>query len=105
MTLCVVMETRSEDEQRMFEEVSRLLGLDGFVVVGVDERGGELDLEVELVAAAGICPYCERPSVEVKERPLVCVRDLPIAGRRTTLCWRSVASAAGAADGRSASPP
>jgi hypothetical protein len=40
----------------MFEEVSRLLGLDGFVVVGVDARGDELDLGVELVAAVGICP-------------------------------------------------
>jgi transposase len=72
----------------MFEEVSRLLGLDGFVVVGVDARGDELDLGVELVAAVGICPYCDRGSVEVKERPRVRFRDLPIAGRRTTLCWR-----------------
>jgi transposase len=72
----------------MLEEVTRLLGLDGFAVREVRERGEELDLEVELVAAAAVCPYCERASVEVKERPRVRVRDLPIAGRRTTLCWR-----------------
>jgi len=40
----------------MLEELSRLLGLDGFVVKAVRERGDELDLEVELVAAAAVCP-------------------------------------------------
>src|SRR5438045_3313955 len=38
----------------MLEELSRLLGLDGFVVKAVRERGAELDLEVELVAAARV---------------------------------------------------
>jgi transposase len=65
-----------------------VLGLDGFAVTAVRERGDELDLEVELVVAAAVCPHCGRASLEVKERPLVRVRDLPIAGRRTTLCWR-----------------
>ena len=72
----------------MLEELSRLLGLDGFVVKAVRERGDELDLEVELVAAAAVCPACGRANVEVKERPIVRVRDLPIAGRRTFLVWR-----------------
>jgi transposase len=72
----------------MLEELSRLIGLDGFVVKAVRERGDELDLEVELVAAGGCCPGCGRGSCEVKERPLVRVRDLPIAGRRTFLVWR-----------------
>jgi transposase len=88
MTLCVVKGSRSEEGQRMLEELSRLLGLDGFVVQAVRERGDELDLEVELVAAAAVCPACGRVSMEVKERPIVRVRDLPIAGRRTMLCWR-----------------
>ncbi len=72
----------------MLEELSRLLGLDGFAVTAVRERGDELDLEVELVVTAAVCLHCGRASVEIKERPRVRVRDLPIAGRRTTLCWR-----------------
>ena len=47
----------------MLEELSRLLGLDGFVVKAVRERGD--DLEVELVAAAAVCPACGRANVEV----------------------------------------
>ncbi len=72
----------------MFEQLSGLLGLEGFTVTSVAERGDELDLEVELVTAGGCCPRCGRGSCEVKERPLVRVRDLPIAGRRTFLLWR-----------------
>ena len=72
----------------MYEQLSGLLGLEGFTVTAVVERGDELDLEVELVAAGGCCPRCGRASCEVKDRPLVRVRDLPIAGRRTFLVWR-----------------
>jgi transposase len=72
----------------MLEELSRVLGLDGFAVRAVSERGDELDLEVELVVAGALCPRCGRASSEIKQRPLVRVRDLPLAGRRTTLCWR-----------------
>ncbi len=72
----------------MFEDLSRLLGLEGLTVTAVVERGGELDLEVELATPAGCCPCCGRARCEVKERPLVRVRDLPIAGRRTFLVWR-----------------
>jgi transposase len=57
-------------------------------VRGVIERGDRLDLEVELVARAGCCPDCGRASLEVKERPRVRVRDLPLAGRVTQLVWR-----------------
>ena len=72
----------------MQDHVSRLVGLEGFEVKGVIEEGDQLDLEVELVARAGSCPRCGRGSVDVKERPVVRVRDLPIAGRRTHLRWR-----------------
>src|SRR6266496_3917190 len=72
----------------MFEDLSRLLGLEGLTVTAVVERGGELDLEVELATPEGCCPCCGRARCEVKERPLVRVRDLPIAGRRTFLVWR-----------------
>src|SRR2546430_1799227 len=73
----------------MYEDLSRLLGLERLTVTAVVERGGELDLEVELATpAGGCCPGCGRARCEVKERPLVRVRDLPIAGRRTFLVWR-----------------
>ncbi len=45
----------------------------------------QLDLEVELVARAGCFPHRGRG---VKERPVVRVRDLPIAGRAIHLRWR-----------------
>jgi transposase len=72
----------------MQDHVSRLVGLGGFEVKRVIERGDRLDLEVELVARAGCCPDCGRSSVEVKDRPVVRVRDLPLAGRVTHLVWR-----------------
>jgi hypothetical protein len=39
----------------MYEQLSGLLGLEGFTVTSVEERGDELDLEVELVAAGECC--------------------------------------------------
>jgi transposase len=72
----------------MQDHVSRLVGLDDFEVKDVIEAGDQLDLEVELVARAALCPHCGRAALEVKERPVVRVRDLPIAGRTTQLRWR-----------------
>jgi transposase len=72
----------------MHDHVSRLVGLEGFEVKGVIEEGDRLDLEVALVARAGCCPDCGRSSLDVKERPVVRVRDLPIAGRVTYPVWR-----------------
>ena len=72
----------------MHEQLSRLVGLDGFRVRCVIEEGDQLDLEVELIARAGACPRCGRRAPEVKERPRVRVRDLPVCGRRTHLVWR-----------------
>jgi transposase len=98
----------------MYEQLSGLLGLEGFRVTSVEERGDAggpagaggaarrggfwvravaaggalLALVFALVAAGGCCRGCGRGSCEVKERPLVRVRDLPIAGRRTFLVWR-----------------
>ena len=48
----------------MYEQLSGLLGLEGFRVTSVEERGDELDLEVELVAAGGCCRACGRGSCE-----------------------------------------
>jgi transposase len=72
----------------MQDHVSRLVGLEGFGVMRVIGVGDRLDLEVELVARAGCCTRCGRSSVDVKDRPVVRVRDLPIAGRVTHLVWR-----------------
>ncbi|HET9163352.1 MAG TPA: ISL3 family transposase [Solirubrobacterales bacterium] len=72
----------------MQDHVSRLVGLDGFRVRGVVEEGHQLDLEVELVARAQSCPHCHGAELEVHERPLVAVRDLPFGGRVATLRWR-----------------
>jgi transposase len=72
----------------MQDHGSRLVGLDGMAVRSVCEVGDHLDLEVELVARAGCCPGCGRASLQVKDRPVVRVRDLPLAGRPTYLLWR-----------------
>jgi transposase len=72
----------------MQDDLTRLVGLEGFEVKRVVEEGDRLDLEVELVARAGCCPRCGRASLDVKDRPRVRVRDLPIAGRVTYLVWR-----------------
>jgi transposase len=72
----------------MRDDVSRLVGLEGFAVTGVVEGRGRVELEVELAVRAGCCRWCGRSSLAVKERPVVRVRDLPIGGRSTVLCWR-----------------
>jgi transposase len=72
----------------MQDHVSRLIGVEGFEVKRVIEVGDRLDLEVESVARGGCCPDCGRASLDVKDRPRVRVRDLPLAGRVTHLVWR-----------------
>ena len=72
----------------MPDDVSRLVGIDGLVVTGLVERTEQLELEVELMLEAGCCRWCGRGSLKVKDRPVVRVRDLPVAGRVTWLLWR-----------------
>lgn len=72
----------------MQDDVSRLVGIEGLVVTGVVEIGRQLEIEVELVAGVACCRWCGRASLAVKERPVVRVRDLPVAGRVTFLRWR-----------------
>jgi transposase len=72
----------------MQDHATRLVGLDGLVVTEVQRTGEQLDLQVELLARAAGCPHCGGGEVRVKERPLVRVRDLPIAGQLTRLVWR-----------------
>lgn len=72
----------------MRSDVSRLVGIDGLVVVGVLDHGWWVELEVELAARAGCCRWCGRGVLRVKDRDVVRVRDLPLAGRLTFLLWR-----------------
>jgi transposase len=83
-----VVEIAELEEQRMQDHGSRLLGIDGMVVLGVVDVGHALELEVETIARAACCRWCGRASLTVKERPVVRVRELPLAGRATVLCWR-----------------
>ncbi len=73
----------------MHDDGSRLLGLAGLRVTGVVEGDGDaLDLEVESIARADCCPHCGGEDLVIKERPVVGVRDLPLAGRVARLRWR-----------------
>jgi transposase len=72
----------------MQDQVSRLVGLGDFRVIGVIEEDEQLDLEVELLVRAQSCPHCSGGELEIHERPVVAVRDLPLCGRRATLRWR-----------------
>ena len=69
----------------MQDHATCLLGLEGFVVTGV-QRAGELDLRSSCSRAV-FCPPCGG-DVRVKERLRVRVRDLPVAGQLTRLMWR-----------------
>jgi hypothetical protein len=57
-----------------------LLGLDGFVLLAVDEHDGELELAVETTADMVGCPDCAAVAT-AHGRRVVRVRDLPNAGR------------------------
>ena len=90
--------------QRMQDNATRLVGLDGLVVTGVQRTGGRLDLEVELCERAASCRHCGGVEVCVKERPRAFVRDLPIAGTVTRLVWRKRATGAATVGARSPRP-
>jgi transposase len=73
----------------MHDEPSRMLGLAGLRITRVIVRDDDaLDLEVERVARGDRCPHCGGCELEIKERPVVGVRDLPLAGRAMRLLWR-----------------
>jgi transposase len=73
----------------MQDEASRLLGLTGLRVTRVVVSGSDaLDLEVESIERRGDCPHCGCTELVIKERPVVGVRDLPMAGRVARLLWR-----------------
>jgi hypothetical protein len=71
----------------MQDHVSRLVRLEGFEVKRVIEEGDQLDLEAELVADAGSCPRCGRPSVDVKGEAVRAGARSAARGAVTYLVW------------------
>jgi transposase len=63
-----------------------LFGLDGFIVLGAADAGGELELLVETVADLVGCAGCGAVA-RAKDRRPTWVRDLPIGGRPVVICW------------------
>ena len=63
-----------------------LLGLDGFVVLAVDETPSEVIVTVETTADFVGCPNCGVRAV-AKDRIRVEIRDLPCFGRPARLVW------------------
>jgi transposase len=63
-----------------------LVGMTGFVVVSTGVVDGELHLQVETTATVVGCPDCGVRAVGHGRRR-VRVRDLPISGRPSVLCW------------------
>jgi transposase len=63
-----------------------LLGLDGFVLLGVSSAYGELEQVIEMTASQAWCRGCGVAAKPHGRRPTR-VRDLPSAGRPVTLVW------------------
>ncbi|HWF20811.1 MAG TPA: ISL3 family transposase [Acidimicrobiales bacterium] len=63
-----------------------LVGMPGFVVGASRVVDGELHLDVETTASMTACPECGVRAVGHGRRR-VKIRDLPISGRPTVLCW------------------
>ena len=73
----------------MQEEVSAataMLGLDGFVVLAVSQRDGELKQAIETASREDFCRGCGVQARLHDRRPTY-VRDLPSTGRPVTLAW------------------
>lgn len=72
----------------MHEVTQALFGLEGFVVLDAHETDeGELEVLAETVQPSRGCPVCGVVG-EVKERPVVTLRDATSAARRVRVRWR-----------------
>ena len=69
------------------EIVRALVGLKDVRVLAYVRRGPDVELEIEQVTGAVLCPTCARRA-QVKERPVVHYVDLPVYGRPMSLAWR-----------------
>jgi transposase len=63
-----------------------MLGLDGFTLMAVSQRDGELEQAVETIATEAFCAGCG-VQAQLHDRRPTWVRDLPSAGRPVTLVW------------------
>jgi transposase len=63
-----------------------MLGLDGFVLLAVSARDGELERAVETTAVEDFCRGCG-VQARLHDRRPTWVRDLPAGGRPVTLVW------------------
>lgn len=73
----------------MNDPTSLLFGLDSFTVVDVTRvDDGIVRVVAETVGAEAACPGCGVLSRQVKDRPLVRIKDLPACGQRVQLWWR-----------------
>ncbi|SCL36562.1 Transposase [Micromonospora rhizosphaerae] len=74
----------------MVNDTTRLLGLDGLAVTGVEQAGDGTPV-VHLATVdeqARCCPRCGQRAWRVKEWTTTRPRDLPVAGRAPRLRWR-----------------
>ena len=70
----------------MPDELTRALGLAGLRVTDVRERDdGVLEVDVEAIERAERCPHCSGAALDIKERPIVGIQDLPVSGRPACL--------------------
>jgi len=73
----------------MNDPTSLLFGLESFRVVDVVRVADRVvQVVVETADRQGICPECGTASRRVKQRPLVRIRDLPVADQQVALWWR-----------------
>src|SRR5689334_22439281 len=63
-----------------------MLGLDGFVLLAVSHRDGEVEQAVETTATEAFCRCCG-VQARLHDRRPTWVRDLPAGGRPVTLVW------------------
>jgi hypothetical protein len=68
--------------------VSAILGLEGIEVLGASASDELVELVVESKADAGCCRGCGGLVPELKERPVVLIRDLPVSGGPVMSRWR-----------------
>lgn len=72
----------------MVDDTSRLLGLEGLAVAGVEDGPDGLVVQVQTVdEQARVCPQCGTRSRRSKGRRRTRPRDLSIGGRRPQLVW------------------
>ncbi len=73
----------------MDDTTSLLFGLDSFRVVDVVRVADRIvRVVIETLEQQGTCTDCGATSSRVKQRPMVRIRDLPIADQGVALWWR-----------------